>query len=185
MRLAWGKVEIHTMTRMEKRKVEGKRRKDLVPSWLKTLDKYPNRFTTDLHQSWPLPALLGGQYVCDIPLTLAALHLNRFLHVRDINYVVPDIYMPFFNSQSKYIQIDENLIVVNNHYFDPLYFEELEEIVRANKVPYMPSSPISVTASPGNQGALPIVPKNTSFVPNSSAGTNSVSITDLIILGLL
>jgi hypothetical protein len=113
------------------------------------------------------------------------LHLNRFLHVHDINYVVPDIYMPFFTSQSKYIQIDENLIVVNNHYFDLLYFEELEAIVSANRVPYTPSPPISVTVSPGNQGVPPIVPKNTPFVLIGSAGTNSVSITDLIILGLL
>jgi hypothetical protein len=84
-----------------------------------------------------------------------------------------------------YIRIDENLIVVNNHYFDPLYFEECEEVVRANKVPYTPSPPISVIVSPGNQGTPPIVPKNTPFVPIGSAGTNSVSITDLIILGLL
>jgi hypothetical protein len=100
---------------------------------------------------------------------------------------VPDIYMPFFNYQSKYIQIDENLIVVNNHYFDPLYFEELEEIISANRVPYTPSPSISVIISPGNQGAPLIVPKNTPFVLIGSAGTNSVSITDLIILilGLL
>jgi hypothetical protein len=84
-----------------------------------------------------------------------------------------------------YIRIDENLIVVNNHYFDPLYFEECEEAVRANKVPYTPSPPILVIVSPGNQGTPPIVPKNTPFVPIGSAGTNSVSITDLIILGLL
>jgi hypothetical protein len=84
-----------------------------------------------------------------------------------------------------YIWIDENLIVVNNHYFDLLYFEELEEMVRANRVPYTPSPPMLVTISPGNQGAPSIVPKNTPFVPIGSAGTNSISITDLIILGLL
>jgi hypothetical protein len=77
------------------KKVEGKHRKDTMETWHKSLDKYPNRFTTVLHQSWPLPALLGGQYVCNILLTPVALHLNHFHHVRDINYVVPDIYFPF------------------------------------------------------------------------------------------
>jgi hypothetical protein len=153
--------------------------------WLKTLDKYLNRFTTDLHQSWPLPALLGGQHVCNNPLTLTALYLTCFQHIRDINYVLPNIYLPFFNSQSKYVWIDENLIVVNNHYVDLLYFEEFEEVVRANKVPYTLSPPISVQIPPDNQGASPIVPKNTSFVLIGSAGTNSVSVTNLIILGIL
>jgi hypothetical protein len=112
-------------------------------------------------------------------------YVNHFHHACDINYVVPDIYLPFFNSQAIYIWIDENLIVVNNHYFDLLYFEEFEEVVRVNKVPYTHSPPISVQISPGNQGAPPIISKNTPFVPIGSAGTNSVSVTDLIILGLL
>jgi hypothetical protein len=90
-----GKVDIHTMIWMEKRKVKGKRRKDAMETWHKSLNKYLNRFTTGLHHSWPLPALLGGQYICNIPLTLMALHLNHFHHVCDINYVVSDIYLPF------------------------------------------------------------------------------------------
>ena len=76
--LAWGKKDLWTMFRLQNLKGPRKRHKVMMPIWLKFLDNYPGRFTTNLHPTWPLSTHLGGQYMCDILLTLWECHLFLF-----------------------------------------------------------------------------------------------------------
>ena len=55
-----------------------KERKEKSWKW-KTLTKaVPHLLIENMPTEWPLLALLGNQYVCDIPLSLTALHLCWF-----------------------------------------------------------------------------------------------------------
>ena len=83
---------------------------------------------------WPLPAYLGGQYTCDIPLTLTALHLNFLSTFFELKYVTLDLDLPYFSHNTSDFN-ESGLDAGNPHFFPDLLFVELEEQVKDNPAP--------------------------------------------------
>ena len=154
---------------------------------------------------WPLPVSLVGQYVCDIPLSLAALHLNFLSTFFELNYVSCDLDSPYF-SHNAFDFNESRLDVGNPHYFPDLLFIELEEQVKVKPEPntYRDDSDDSGSQSGSSEygtdsGVLSDIedtvdqtpftpfyaPVLTPFVPISSFTASDPDITDLILLGFL
>ena len=68
---------------------------------------------------WPLPASLGGQYACDVPLSLTALHLNFLSNYFEMNYVTFELVLPYFSHETFDFN-ESGLDAGNPHYFPDL-----------------------------------------------------------------
>ena len=85
---------------------------------------------------WPLSASLGGQYACDVPLSLAAPHLNFLSNSFELNYATSELVLPYFSHETFDFN-ESGLDAGNLHYFPNLFFVELEEQVEGNPEPNM------------------------------------------------
>ena len=105
-----------------------------MDSWINLVQASPQFFGQKVPEVWPLPVSLGGQYTCDIPLSLAALHLNFLSTFFDINYVSCDLDLPYLSFNISDLN-EGGLDVGNPHFFPDLLFFELEEQVKGNPEP--------------------------------------------------
>ena len=153
---------------------------------------------------WPLPVSLGGQYACNILLSLTALHLNLLRTFFELNYVTPDLDLPYF-SHNTFDFNESGLDMGNPHFFPDLLFVELEERIKNNPKPNTyhndsddSSSPSGSSEYETDSGALSdtdnaadktpksfYAPVFTPFVPIGSFMAPNLDVTDLIILGFL
>ena len=83
---------------------------------------------------WPLPVSLGGQYTCDVLLSLTVPHLNFLSTFFELNYVSCDLDLPYF-SHNTFDFNESGLDAGNPHFFPDLLFIELEEQVKGNPEP--------------------------------------------------
>ena len=147
---------------------------------------------------------LGGQYACDIPLSLAVLHLNLLSTFFEPNYVTSDLDLPYF-SHNTFDFNESGLNAGNPHFFPDLLFIELEEQVKGNPEPntYCDDSDDSGSQSGSSKygtdsGILSDIdiamdqtpncfyaPVLTPFVPIGSFMASDPEITNLILLGFL
>ena len=176
-----------------------------MDTWVTLVQAVPQILGQNMPDMWPLPVSLGGQYACDIPLSLAALHLNFLSTFFDINYVSCDLDLPYFPHYTFDFN-ESGLDVGNPHYFPDLLFVELEEQVESNPEPntYRDDSDDSGSQSGSSEygtdsGILsdidsaadqtPDPPSYalvlTPFVPIGSFTASDPDVTDLILLGFL
>ena len=97
-----------------------------MDSWINLVQASPQFFGQNVPDIWPLPVSLGGQYACDIPLSLAAPHLNFLNTFYDLNYVSFDFDLPYLSLNIPDLN-ESRLDVGNPYYFPDLLFIELEE----------------------------------------------------------
>ena len=71
-----------------------KERKEKSWEWETLTKTIPCLLAESVPAEWPLPASLGSQYVCNILLSLAALHLHWFQSFYDLNYTTDEICLP-------------------------------------------------------------------------------------------
>ena len=180
-------------------------RKGQMDTWISLVHLIPQILGQNMPDVWPLPVSLGGQYACDILLSLAAPHLNFLSTFFDINYVSCDLDLPYFSHNTS--DFNEGRIDAGNpHHFPNLLFIELEEQVRSNPEPntYHDDSSDSGSQSGSSEygtdsGILSDIddaadqtpftpfyaPVLTPFVPIGSFTASDPDVTDLILLGFL
>ena len=180
---------------------ERKERKDKSWEWETLTKTIPHLFVENVPAEWPLPVSLGSQYACDIPLSLAALHLPWFQNFYDLNYATDVILIPYlgctfpgFNQNGVYIE--------NPHYFDDLLFLEMEEYIEKESVfstyrdtsgiqsetsEYETDMSISQNDSDSNEESPSYAPPSSHITSLGSftATSANLAVTDLIILGFL
>ena len=176
-----------------------------MDTWITLVHLIPQILGQNVPDVWPLPVSLGGQYTCDILLSLAALHLNLLSTFFELNYVSCDLDLPYFSHNT--FDFNESGIEAGNpHHFPDLLFIELEEQVRSNPEPntYRNDSDDSGSQSGSSEygmdsGALSDIdnaaqltpftpfyaPVLTPFVPIGSFTASDPDVTDLILLGFL
>ena len=176
-----------------------------MDTWVTLVQAVPQILGQNMPDIWPLPVSLGGQYACDIPLSLAVLHLNFLSTFFDINYVSCDLDLPYF-PHTIFDFNESGLDAGNLHYFPDLRFIELEKQVEGNPEPntYHNDSDDSGSQSGSSKygmdsGTLsdiddatdqtpftpfyaPVLPP---FIPIGSFTASDPDITDLILLGFL
>ena len=91
-------------------------RKGQMDSWINLVQASPQFFGQNVPNVWPLSVSLGGQYACDIPLSLAALHLNFLSTFFDINYVSCNLDLPYLSLNISDLN-EGGLDVGNPHFF--------------------------------------------------------------------
>ena len=176
-----------------------------MDTWVTLVQAVPQILGQNVPDVWPLPVSLGGQYACDIPLSLAALHLNFRSTFFDINYVSCDLDLPYFPHYISDFN-ESGLDAGNPHYFPDLLFIELEEQVENNPETntYCDDSDDSGNQSGSSEygtdsGALSDIddatdqtpftpfyaPVLTPFVPIGSFMASDPDVTELILLGFL
>ena len=178
-----------------------KERKDKSWEWETLTKTIPHLFIENIPAEWPLPASLGSQYTCDIPLSLAAQHLHWFQNFYDLNYATDFICLPYlgctfpgFNQNSVYIE--------NPHYFDELLFLETEKYIKKDSIfttyhntsgiqsetsKYETDTSISQNDSDSN-GESPSYAPPSSYITSLGsfmATSANLAVTDLIILRFL
>ena len=179
--------------------------KSQMDIWVTLVQAVPQILGQNVPNIWPLPVFLGGQYTCDIPLSLAALHLNFLSTFFDINYVSCDLDLPYFPHYISDFN-ESGLDVGNLHYFPDLLFVELEKQVENNPEPntYHDDSDDSGSQSGSSEygmdsgilsdieDAMQLTPFTpfyalvlTPFVPIGSFTASDLDVTDLILLGFL
>ena len=175
-----------------------------MDTWIILVQAIPQILRQNMPDVWPLPVSLGGQYACNIPLSLAVLHLNFLSMFFELNYVSFDLDLPYF-SHNTFDFNESGLDVGNPHFFPDLLFVELEEQVKGNPEPntYRDDSDGSGSQSGSSEygtdsGILSDIddtvdqtpnpsyaPIFTPFVPIGSFTASDPDITDLILLGFL
>ena len=180
---------------------ERKERKEKSLEWETLTKTVPHLLVENVPTEWPLPASLGNQYVCDIPLSLAALHLPWFQNFYDLNYATDFICLPYFGCT--FPGFNQNGVYIENpHYFDELLFLKMEEYIKKESVftTYHDTSGIQSETSEYetdtyiSQNDSDSDEESPSFAPPSShitslgsftATSANLAVTDLIILGFL
>ena len=109
-------------------------RKGQMDIWVTLVQVIPQILGQNVPDVWPLLVSLGGQYACNIPLSLAALHLNFLSTFFELNYVSCDLDLPYLSHNT--FDFNESVLDAGNpHFFPNLLFIELEEQVRGNPEP--------------------------------------------------
>ena len=176
-----------------------KERKEKSWEW-KTLTKtVPHLLTTNVPAEWPLLASLGNQYTCDIPLSLAALHLYWFQNFYDLNYATDVICLPYFSCT--FLGFNQNDVYIENpHNFNELLFLKMEQYIEKESVfttyrntsgiqsetsEYETDTSISQNDSDSDEESPSYAPPSSHITPLGSftATSANLAITDLIILG--
>ena len=139
--------------------------------------------------------------MCNIPLSLAALHLHWFQFFYDMNYTTDEIRLPYFGCTV--LGFNQNGVYVENpHYFDELLFLEMEQNIKKESVftSYCNTSDIQSETSKyetdisATQSDSDSDEESSSYAPPSShitslgsftATSANLAVTDLIILGFL
>ena len=172
--------------------------------WVTLVQVIPQILGQNVPDIWPLLVSLGGQYACNIPLSLAVLHLNFLSTFFKLNYVSTKLDLPYF-SHDTFDFNDSRLDAGNPHFFPDLLFIELEEQVKGNPEPntYCDDSDDSGSQSGSSEygmdsGILSDIedtvdqtpnpfyaPVFTPFVPIGSFTASDPDITDLILLDFL
>ena len=112
---------------------ERKERKDKSWEWETLTKTIPHLFVENVPIEWPLPASLGNQYACDIPLSLTAQHLHWFRNFYDLDYTTDFICLPYLSCT--FLGFNQNGVYIENpHYFDELLFLEMEEHIEKESV---------------------------------------------------
>ena len=178
--------------------------KGQLDTWIILCQAIPQILRQNVPDVWPLLVSLGGQYTCDILLSLAALHLNFLSTFFELNYVTSDLNLPYF-SHNTFGFNESGLDVGNQHFFPDLLFVELAEQVKGNPEPnpYCNNSDNSGSQSGSSEygtdsGILSDIddaadqtpnpyytPVFTPFVPIGLFMASDPDITDLILLGFL
>ena len=187
----------HLRNGADKRKVC----KDKSLVWESLTKTVPHLLRENVPTEWPLPASLGGQYMCNILLSLAVLHLHWFQNLYDLNYATDEICLPYFSCTVPGFNQLGNL-VVNPHYFDELCFLEMEQNITKESVfttyhdtsgiqsetsKYEADISFSQNDSDSNEESPSYAPPSSHITPFGSftATSTNLAVTDLIILGFL
>ena len=187
----------HLRNGLDKRK----ERKERSWEWETLTKTIPHLLVKNVPAERPLPASLGNQYACDIPLSLAAQHLSWFQNFYDLNYATEFIYLPYlgctfpgFNQNGVYIE--------NPHYFDELLFLKMEKYIEKESVfttyrdtsgiqsensEYETDTSVSQNDSDSDEESPSYAPPSFHITSLGSfvATSAHLAVTDLIILGFL